>query len=267
MGLFALLGASAPAAAQPAGAPPRPSLGVLVRPAAAGATGSGVVVQEVSPDSPAARAGLREGDVILMVGDRAVRDYEDLVGALQGRRPADKVTVRVRREGAERDLAVTLGAAPRGAPAPERQPRTMLGVQALPLTPTDRDRLGVPADQGVVVTAVAQGSPAERAGLRRGDVITAVDDKPVPSPARLRDAVEASGAGQEIRLAVARGKDTRQVRVRLAASAESPQPPPEFSAPAPVPEESALRRLEQRVERLEKRVQELEQKRSPRPPQ
>jgi S1-C subfamily serine protease len=272
----ALLLAAVPAWAQ-APAPPaqqtaRPSLGVMVEPS--GPADRGVTVRAVTNDSPADKAGLKPGDTIVRVGDQAVRDPEGLVAVLARHKVGDQVELRVLRDGAEKAMTVTLGErtvarAPDAPPA--RATRAgFLGVQSQPLTPQERDRLGVAADAGVVVTDVMADSPADKAGLKRGDVIVRVAGQDVADPSGLRAAVQRAGAGQEIELTLARGKDKKDVTARLE---EAPVdgvivPPVPFPTPggarAVVPgileAVEKVRELERKVEALEKRLRDLEKK-------
>src|SRR5262249_55506936 len=96
------------ARAQPAAAPVAPSgyLGARVSPAAGG--GGGILVREVTPGGPAARAGLKAGDRIVRLGDEQVRDVEAFLRAVATGRPGDRVGLAILRDGREQGLAVTL---------------------------------------------------------------------------------------------------------------------------------------------------------------
>jgi S1-C subfamily serine protease len=257
MTLSALLAAAASAGAQTSSPSTRPYLGILAEPAPAGAAQAGVFVRSVTAGSPAARAGLKEGDEITRVDDREVKDFEDLVNTLARHKTGDKVTVQVRHEGREQSLAVTLGEHRQPRPGLPGRPTAFLGVATRPLTSADKQRLGVAANEGVVVVEVVANTPAAQAGLRPDDVITAVDGKAVASPADLREWLSEAGADKEVGLTVQHGQETRQVKARLEES-----PADAFTPPA-LDERGALRRLERRLDRLEKRVQELEQKSRP----
>jgi S1-C subfamily serine protease len=264
---------------QPARAP-RVFLGVMAEATPAGATESGMLVRGVTPDSPADKAGLKPGDVIVKVGDKSVKEPEDLVAAMADRKPGDKVTFRVRRNNKDQDISVTLGERPTRRPGgPGGQPREraggFLGVQTQPLTAEARQRLGVTADHGVVVTDVLANSPADRAGLKTGDVITGAAGHDVTDAAGLREAISTAGAAKELTLNVLRGKEKKEVKARLEEPPVDgltfPMPPfPRPGGPGVRPGGPSLfeaaekvQELERRVADLEKRVRDLEQKRQP----
>src|SRR5262249_18568492 len=151
-------------------------LGVIVGPAEEG--GNGILVLDVTPDSPAAQSGLKKGDKIVKLDDKEVPNVEQFLRAVAGKKPGDKINLGILRDGKEQNLGVTLGE----RPAPEaptfpgmpgsRRP-AFLGVQTQPLTPEIKRRLNIEAEAGVVVTEVVPRSPAAQTGLKRDDVITA----------------------------------------------------------------------------------------------
>jgi serine protease Do len=250
------LGAALLVTGQPPAPSSRPYLGIFAEPAPAGAAHVGVFAREVTSGSPADKAGLKVGDEITKVGERDVKDFDDLVNTLAKHKPGDKVTFHVLRDGKDQDLTVTLGE--RQPPRPERplriRPTAFLGVATMPLTAAERSRLGVKADRGAVVMEVVPNTPAAQAGLQRDDVITAVNDKPVNDPQGLRAAVSEVGAGKDINLTVLRGGETKHIKARLEES------PADAFVPPALDDGNPLRRMERRLERLEKRVQELENK-------
>ncbi len=169
----------------------------------------GALVADAEPDGPAAKAGLQAGDVVTAVDGHAVktpRDLARLIGDLRPNRPA---TLTLRRDGAERQVQVTLGELrdPRQQAAAEQQDqRQGIGVALQALTPELRQQLGVAGKvNGAVVTAVRPGSSAETAGLRPGDVILGVAGHDVADPqAASRALGEAVRQGGPVALRVMR---------------------------------------------------------------
>lgn len=190
--------------------------------------GSGVIVNRVIPDSPAERAGMRKGDVIVSFNSRIIDSPSELVDVVRSARVGQTVAVTVVRDGSRRTLSARLAEwpqniddeqldqpspapAPRapGAPRAPQEPSTpranrfelnvrdfdlfdgdgtlmlrsmgrgRLGVQIQNLNAGLGEALGVPDGKGVLVLEVVKDTPAERAGMKAGDVITRVGDTTV----------------------------------------------------------------------------------------
>ena len=94
--------------------------------------------------------------------------------------------------------------------------RGRLGIDMVDLTPDIAKKLGVSASEGVIIAAVHSGSPAEKAGLREGDVVVALGGRPVHTAAELRARLGLTPVGEEIELRVMRGKDERSIRATIA---------------------------------------------------
>ncbi len=167
-------------------------LGVAVqpiRPAMEQALGlgstKGALIASVAKDSPAAKAGLKPGDVITAFGDRPIRQTHDLTWAVALTPPGKEVPVTVDRDGKNVTVKVTVGrlAAHQEEAAEAAGKLPQLGLGLRPLSPAIRNQYGITPDtQGVLVTEVEAGSPADEAGLQPGDVITQVDRTNVFSP-------------------------------------------------------------------------------------
>jgi len=193
--------AAAQPAAQPAGS--GPYLGVMVGP-----DGDRALIREVAPGSPAEKAGVKAGDRVAKVGNQEVKDVDAFLKAVAAHKPGDKISLTVDRDGKEQTLTATLGERPAAAAGPGPVPGAVpglafLGVQLTPLTPELKNQLKV--DAGAVVADVVPGSPAEKAGLKRDDVVTKAGGQPVRTPEDLREAIQRAGAGHDLALAVNRG--------------------------------------------------------------
>ncbi len=171
----------------------------------------GALVGQVEPESPAARAGLRAGDVVTGVNEATVANPRDLARAIGEARPGSEVKLRVQRDGAPQELRVTLaqlrdGPAAAGKPAAEAESRGgPVGVALAPITPQARQQLNLPANAaGAVVAGIRPQSPAAEAGLREGDVIIGVAGRDVADvPAAvgaLREAARTPGAAIALRI-------------------------------------------------------------------
>jgi serine protease Do/serine protease DegQ len=109
--------------------------------------------------------------------------------------------------------------------------RGRLGIDMVDLTPAIAAKLGVPVHEGVVIAGVHPGSPAEKAGLREGDVVVALNGRPLHAAAELRARLGLTPVGDEIELHVLRGKEARRVRARIA-----PPQDPTTAEGRPVPQ-------------------------------
>jgi serine protease Do len=212
----------------------------------------GVVVGKVIPDSPAAKAGLKENDVVTEINGQRVE------GAMQFRRmiheiPAGRsVQLTVWREGRSQSLSATLGkseeghrmhmkAAPgtfafrvpevaelgelpqmdwEGMLAPMGHPR--LGIDAEDLNGQFGNYFGAPEGEGVLVRDVNTGSPAEKAGLKTGDVIISIDGDRIRSIGDLREklAPKSDDKDRAIKLGVLRNKSNMTLTIELPAPAQ-----------------------------------------------
>ena len=147
----------------------------------------GAYVAEVTPGSPAAKTGIKKGDVIVKLDGQLVKTSGDVVDYVSSRSIGAQVSVTVFRDGATRDFGAKLGEAPDDQE--ELAAAGPLGLSLQTLTPSLAESLGLPRDsKGAAIAEVAPGSAADRAGLQAGDVILEVDRKPV------RSADEASAA-------------------------------------------------------------------------
>ena len=159
-------------------------LGVIIQnitPGIAEAVGvkKGVIVAQVVPGSPADRAGLKVGDIIVEYNGEIVKDVRDLQFKVMKTKPGTKVKIKVIRKGEEKILTVTIGEMPESVTSKGKVTPENLGLILRDLTPDERRIYGV--SNGVVVEEVLPNSIADYAGLRPGDVILEVQYQPVNS--------------------------------------------------------------------------------------
>ncbi|MGA8053797.1 MAG: DegQ family serine endoprotease [Burkholderiales bacterium] len=174
----------------------------------------GALVSTVEKGSPADRAGVLVGDVILAVDGRPVEQSVDLPRIIGETRPGNAVSLQVWRQGVAKELKVTVGEAPAdrvAAAAPETSAPTQskLGVAVRPVSAEEKQRLGI--DGGVFVER-ADG-PAARAGIRPGDVILAVGSQKIASAEELKRVIDA--ARERVALLVQRENAKLYVPVNL----------------------------------------------------
>ena len=175
-------------------------------------TAEGVLVADVAPDGPAARAGILRADVVTAVGGRPMEDGKMLAREIGSRDPGDEVTLSVHRRGETLEFEVELGG------WPERE--EVASAVAPPASGDPDPRLGArfeTREGKLVIAEVRRNGPAARARLRRGDVVVSVDNRPVAELAEVRRALrEAAEAGREhALLLIERRGQMRFVAVRI----------------------------------------------------
>jgi serine protease Do len=173
---------------------------------------NGALVAKIDPDSAAAQAGLKVGDVILKLNGTPIVDAGQLSARVGEAAPGDKVALEVWRDGKSLTLGATIGSA---APAQVAEaagtasPQARLGLALRPLTQDERSEAGFPG--GLVVEDV-QGRAAE-AGIQPGDVVLSVDGTPVQSVAQIRKLVQEHD--KQIALLIQRGDNRLFIPVTL----------------------------------------------------
>jgi len=220
----------------------RPFLGVFLE-----AEGGHLVVKKTVAGGPAAKAGLKPGDVLV--------DFADL-GALRrfmkGKRPNQTIKVLVERDGWQKRAKITLGSRPASASAtpargPKRQARTPKTTPRTPETPrrpTTKKRgfLGVymaNAEYGVKVRSVVPGSPAEKAGLKANDVIVEARGQATPTIDAFTAVLKGARVGDKVKLAVARNGQAQKLTVTLGERPAHTPSAPRAHAPKPTPKKQA----------------------------
>ncbi len=249
--------------------------------------GRGVRVLDVVEDGPAAKGGLRVGDLITATDGQPILDMEDLSQALDRKPPGAKLAMSIDRGGATRQLSVTLG---RRAPtAAQRKieelpgPSTVaaqasgpkLGVHAITVTEAARRQNQLPDTSGALVDAVTPGTAAARAGIPIGAVITRLDDESINSPQELAGGVASAARGeieltywyrgQEIqkRVSLSAGPSGPAVPPRVPVAANPPRPQPSDGPVLPGSADERIAELEQRIRDLQTRLEKLETRLAP----
>jgi hypothetical protein len=259
----------------------------------------GALVRTVVDDSPASKAGLKEGDVIVGFDGDVVRGPAKLTEKIHATKPGDKVTLDVRRDGKTQKMSVEMGGRPNwgwswhsgdSAPLNEEQEKALeesmkslemnnldleklgkmkfripgmhrlmvfggekplLGVELVDTTEELRQVMGGRKDAGVLIGKVLPDSAAEKAGLKVGDLVLAVDGDAVADPGDLASAIR-EHQGKTIDLEVSRDKKTIHLKAQIpevkdeepsgpsaslwgipAAAPAAPPAPPSFAAPVP----------------------------------
>jgi serine protease Do len=179
---------------------------------------NGVLVALVEPRSPAEKAGLQPGDVILTFDGKPVSDASELPRAVAATKPGTSVTVEIWRGGAKRQVKATLGEFPSENVAQQQSPETRkssnrLGLTVRELAPPQRKALGI--EYGVIVEAIT--NPGPNMQVQRGDIIIAVNNVYFKSLDEFNRIVQKQPPGSIVALLVRRGDAALYIPVRVGA--------------------------------------------------
>ena len=196
-------------------------LGVVVKQVTSSVAGSpdlpeaqGALVSEVLLDSPAERAGIRPGDVILQFGGRPVREVRDLPRIVAEAQVGSEAEVGIQRDGKAMTLRIRLGELREDRLARLRPQEAPFGLAVQDLTRELAKDLGVPPGQGIAVARVSPGSSADEAGIRPGDVILEVNRRPVNARDEFEAVLRQQSGGSSLLFLVRRHDSTRFVAMK-----------------------------------------------------
>jgi serine protease Do len=179
----------------------------------------GALVADVMADTPAEKAGFERGDIIVEFNGRKIDEMNDLPRVVASTPPNTEVPVKLLRKGQEKVIQVKV------AELQDKEERVAsgggtleenLGMTVQELTPEIAKSLRVSESKGLIVTNVDEGSPADDAGLRRGDVIVEVNQKKVESLRDYRAALGRVGGADSLLLLVRRGGNVLYVALKMA---------------------------------------------------
>jgi S1-C subfamily serine protease len=183
-----------------------------------GASDRGVLVSEVVPGSPAEKAGLKAGDLILAAGDRKLDGGEALLQVLADRKPGSQMKIQVERDGWRKGLEVTLGAREEEISRPAGKVKEV----EKPVEPdkTRKPWIGVQLDEardrgGLLIVNVIGEGPAAKAGLKNNDILVKIGGMKVGSFADLEVALEKYAAGDEVDLVIRRKDKRKEMKLVL----------------------------------------------------
>jgi len=193
----------------------------------------GVELKRVEADSPAEKAGLKERDVVLEYNGQPIEGTESFIRLVRETPVGRSVKMVISREGATQTLTATIGQ--RKAAEPRRYSFTIPPIPPMPPIDVPRaqvtvrtTRIGIETESlsdqlaeffgvknGVLVRSVDRDSPADRAGLKAGDVLTRVDSDPVSRPSEVSSALRSSWDKKSVPLLVVRNKKEMTLTLEL----------------------------------------------------
>jgi serine protease Do len=172
----------------------------------------GALVAQVNPDTPAAKAGIHQGDIIIEFNGHPIHEMNELPRMVADTAPGSKATLKTLREGKEKTVNLTIAELTdeRQAQAKEEgaAEKTPLGLEVQNLNPNLAQQFRLRDNQGVVVVQVESGSPAADAGIRPGDLILEVNGAVVGTVKEYREAVAKVKKDTVARLLIKRAGNT-----------------------------------------------------------
>ena len=234
-------------------------------------TAGAVQIIGVDKAGPAEAAGLKTGDLVVAINRKSIRTLDDMAGVLASLTAGERVEFEVFRSGRRVVSNVTLGKRPVGDAPPDARPRAeplpapvprvderrpSLGIRVVDVTDDARARYGLSVRRGALVSAVTEGWPAHRAGLKAGDTIVSAGENRVDVANDLIEYVRLVRPDATVDLTFYRGDRLYKTGVRLAEIADAPlrlTPPtaPAVAEPRIFGEDRpALRRIEGVIGRL-----------------
>lgn len=172
-------------------------------------TAEGVLVADVTKDSPAEKAGVQRGDIIVSLDEEQVENPTALKNLVAQKEVDSNIPLTVIRNKKKKTLEVKIGELapdePTGKSRQDSPESAPLGIQVQELTPDIAAQLGYKKEKGVVVAGVKPGSPAAEANIRRGDLIQEINQTPVDSVTAYKKAVR---RGEKFLFLIRRGENT-----------------------------------------------------------
>jgi serine protease Do len=252
----------------------------------------GALIAGVVEESPAEEAGIEEEDVIVEFDGEKVRSSSSLTRLVKKHSPGDEITLKVVREGKEKKIIVTLGKRPKEEFIYEYDVEPLLelkkgkspevhfwgfhsggriGVRVQDLSDQLGDYFGVEDAEGVLVTEVEDDMPAEKAGLKAGDVIVEADGDKVDDTQELREIISEKEEGNKVEIKVIRDRTPRSFNVEVEEGESWSSgdlkglkelrvlAPEKVDAPRMILKEEFSSELEEEMEELKEELEELKE--------
>jgi serine protease Do len=167
---------------------------------------AGALVGHIQSGSPAQKAGVQQGDIIVRLRGEAIRDVNELRHRVAALSPGANVELDIFRDGKKRKISVTIGELPGDQEAvikeEEATSPTHLGMSVETLTPELASRLRTNQTTGVIVTSVQPGSVAARGGIQRGDIILRIGAARIADVAQFQAEIEKVDLAAGVRFVV-----------------------------------------------------------------
>jgi serine protease Do len=174
----------------------------------------GALIAEVTKNSPAENAGLKQGDIILEYNSKKVNNIATLRNAVALMRPGANVSLKVVRDGKEITVPLTVGNYPEERAVAESR-TNKIGFEVESLTPEIARNMGYINQNGVVVSKVDSGSPAAWAGIKKGALIQSVNNKDVKTVDQFMQQIKDANPEKPLVFLIKQGEYTRFVSIKV----------------------------------------------------
>ena len=175
----------------------------------------GALIADVAKDSPAEKAGLKQGDIILMYNKHVVSNIGALRNAISIMKPGSQINLNVLRNGKPIDIKVEIGAFPSSQPVAATLKENRLGIDVENLTSEMANKLRLSQSKGVVINSVDPRSPAAWAGLKKGALILEVNQKKVANVEEFNEVLQKTPEGRPVLLLIKQDDATRFVSFKI----------------------------------------------------
>ncbi|MBW2216161.1 MAG: PDZ domain-containing protein, partial [Deltaproteobacteria bacterium] len=176
----------------------------------------GALVSHVNPGSPAEKAGIKRGDVIVSFDGKEISEMKDLP-YIVGSTPVDKkVRVVVIRNGKEKQFKIKVGELEEAVEGREiKEPESDLGMTVEELTPQLAHNLGLSETSGVIVVKVQRDSPAAEAGIQQGDLILEIGQGELKNLSEFHGKIQSYEKGDTVLFLIKRGESTLYLTLKV----------------------------------------------------
>lgn len=174
----------------------------------------GALIAEVSKGSPAEKAGLKQGDIILKYNNLKAANITALRNAIALMKPGSKINLSVLRNGKMLSIPIEIGTFPTAQTFVANR-ENKLGFEVDSLTPEIARNLGLTNEQGVVISKVDPGSPCAWAGIKKGALLISINHKKVQTIEDVNDALSKAEGGKPVLLLIKQGDATRYISLKV----------------------------------------------------